>query len=104
LGLSPRRRQLPSAQFSPDQVANLAFWYRAGHPLNTATGGGASARPEKTTPASHLVCRRDRVDDVVSMAGALPSAAPFNYGQIGAAGTAGVTTDQAASDQLKLID
>jgi hypothetical protein len=38
-GLSPSLRQLSAPRFSPDQVANLAFWYRAGDPQNTMTDG-----------------------------------------------------------------
>ncbi len=47
LGLSSRRRR-PSASappppsFLPDQLADLAFWYRAGDPQNTVTSGAVA--------------------------------------------------------------
>lgn len=39
LGLSPRRRRSTAPQFLPDQLADLAFWYRAGDPLNSVASG-----------------------------------------------------------------
>jgi hypothetical protein len=45
LGVSPRHRRLasspppPPPPFLPDQLADLAFWYRAGAPQNTVTAG-----------------------------------------------------------------
>jgi len=42
LGLSSRRRRPTSAPFLPDQLADLAFWYRAGDPQNTVTSGAVA--------------------------------------------------------------
>ena len=86
LGLSPRRRRLlPS--FSPDQLADLAVWYRAGDPQNTVTSGAieqafdrsgngrhgtatdSTARPLDTTdPDGRAVMRFDGSNDSLQVA------------------------------------
>jgi hypothetical protein len=88
LGISPRRRRPSSPPFSPEQVADLAFLYRAGDPQNTVTGGaieqafdlsgnarhgtqGTSAkRPLDTAdPDSRPIMRFDGVDDFLQVLG-----------------------------------
>jgi hypothetical protein len=86
LGLSPRRRRPSTPLFAPDQIANLAFWYKAGDALNTVTGGAiaqafdlsgnarhgssnsSGARPLATTdPDGRAVMRFDGVDDAMTV-------------------------------------
>jgi len=84
LGLSPRRRRSSTPPFAPDQIADLAVWYKAGDPLNTVTGGaieqafdlsgngrhGSSSssgtRPlDATDPDGRAIMRFDGVDDTL---------------------------------------
>ena len=82
LGLSPRRRRSSLPSFSPDQLADLAVWYRAGDPQNTVTAGAveqafdlsgngrhgtasdSTARPLDTTdPDGRAIMRFDGSND-----------------------------------------
>jgi hypothetical protein len=93
LGLSPRRRRSSTLPFAPDQIADLAVWYKAGDPLNTVTGGAieqafdlsgngrhgtsssSSTRPLDTTdPDGRAVMRYDGIDDATTV-GSPPSLA-----------------------------
>jgi hypothetical protein len=84
LGLSPRRRRPLAPPFSPDQLTDLAFWYKAGDPQNTTAGGAvqqafdlsgngrhaaqstSSARPLDATDADgSRVMRFDGTDDAL---------------------------------------
>ncbi|MGH6896416.1 MAG: hypothetical protein ACREJ5_07700 [Geminicoccaceae bacterium] len=82
LGLSPRRRRPSTPPFTPDQIADLALWYKAGDPQNTVSGGAieqafdlsgngrhatqstSAARPlDATDPDGRAVMRFDGGDD-----------------------------------------
>lgn len=86
LGLSPRRRRptSPPPPFAPDQLADLAFWWKAGDPQNTVTSGAVeqafdlsghgrhgtqstgTMRPLDTVdPDGRPIMRFDGVDDVL---------------------------------------
>jgi hypothetical protein len=85
LGLSPGRRR--STSFSPVQIADLAFWYRAGDPQNSVSGGAvvqafdlsgngrhgsaiaSGNRPLATTdPDGRSIMRFDGADDSLQVA------------------------------------
>lgn len=87
LGLSPRGRRPSSLPFSPDQIPDLVFWYRAGDPQNTVTGGAieqafdlsgngrhgmqstSSQRPLDTVDLdARSIMRFDGVDDFLQVA------------------------------------
>lgn len=87
MGVSPRGRRPSSPPFSPDQIADLALWYRAGDPQNTVTAGAIeqafdrsgngrhgmqSASPERPLDTIDLdgrpIIRFDGVDDFLQVA------------------------------------
>lgn len=86
LGLSPGRRRPSTPPFSPDQIADLAFWYKAGDPQNTVTAGAveqafdlsgngrhgtqsaSTRRPLNTTdPDGRALMRFDGADDFLQV-------------------------------------
>jgi hypothetical protein len=86
LGLSPRGRRPSTPPFTPDQIPDLALWYKAGDPQNTVSGGAiaqafdlsangrhatqstGTARPlAATDPDGRAIMRFDGIDDFLQV-------------------------------------